>query len=277
MALKELIIKLFPGIYIQKNFSELEKTDFSNYRKNNTEPELLLLPYLLKRDKLFIDVGSNKGAFLFLASKILQPDLIFGFEPNPMLFNKIRNVFKEIKIFNCALSDKTGSAVLTIPYTEQQPDDSLGTLNTSEVNNNAFNFKVELKTLDTCTTEFGSKIPGLIKIDVEGHELDVLKGAEALIKKHQPILIVEIEQRHHDVPVKNIIENLVKQFSYTVYYFLPLQNKLVNFNADTTIYQDKKDFGTINYVNNFIFIVPSKETDQLVDTINSEIEKQTGK
>src|ERR1700710_2352342 len=102
MTLKETIIKLFPSIYTKKNFSELKSASFKNYRQKNIEPELLLLPYLIKKEETFIDVGSNKGLFLFLAQKFLKPVHIFGFEPNPILFNKIKNVFKHITIHNIA-------------------------------------------------------------------------------------------------------------------------------------------------------------------------------
>jgi len=273
MAIKEFVIKLFPGIYIKKNFSDLKKATFLNYKEKNVEPELLLLPFLIKKSSAFIDIGSNKGLFLFSALRFLDPSQIFGFEPNPLLFKKIKNVFKKISIFNCALSDKNGEAVLTIPFTKDQPDDSLGNIDNSEISENAFNFKVNLRTLDDCEKNLSGKTIGLIKIDVEGHELDVIKGAEKMIQKYQPNLIVEIEQRHHKENVKKIIEDLMQKFSYRVYYFLPVQNKLIDFSAETFIYQETADFGTINYVNNFIFISLKNEPDNLIAKINSEIGK----
>jgi FkbM family methyltransferase len=273
MALKELIIKLFPSLYIKKNFSELNHSHFGNYKQKNIEPELLMLPYLLKPNQAFIDVGSNKGLFLFSALKFLKPSNIFGFEPNPVLFKKIKNVFKGIKIFNLALANKNGEAILTIPFTQNQPDDSLGTLNNNEVNENAFNFKVKVKTLDECVNEYSIKNIGLIKIDVEGHELDVIEGAKETIKKHLPTLIVEIEQRHHQEKIEKILADIIAQFNYDLYYFLPSTNKIISYAQQPIIHQHTNDFGTMNYVNNFIFIPSKNNPETLMLKMNSDIEK----
>jgi FkbM family methyltransferase len=274
MNIKEIIIKLFPFLYIKKNFSRLAGAAFSNYRERNIEPELLLLKYFLKEGKSFVDVGSNKGLFLFMASGVLPPGAIYAFEPNPQLYNKIRHVFRKINLFRIALSSRSGSAVLTVPFTGSHPDDSLGNILNAEIKNNAFNFQVDLKRLDDLEKEFGNTGVGLIKIDVEGHELDVIKGAEHVLRKHQPILIVEIEQRHHSEPVTRIVDKLMSSFQYSCFYFLPSANRLINFSDQPEIHQHKKDFGGINYVNNFIFIASVHQPENLVKKINSDIEQQ---
>ncbi len=271
MPIKKIIIKLFPRIYIKKNFSDLGHATFSNYHQKNIEPELLLLPYLLKKNEGFVDVGSNKGSFLFSASGFLQPGSIFAFEPNPVLFNKIKSVFKKVNIFNIALSDKSGEAVLTVPFTGDQPDDSLANINSSEISANAFNFKVKVKKLDDCLSDLRDPVIALIKIDVEGHELDVLKGAHKTIEKYLPTLIVEIEQRHHTEKVEGIIDGLSKKYGYSVYYFFPARDQLISFVAEPVIHQDLNHLGTNNYVNNFIFISNKNDPDALIKHINSEI------
>ncbi len=277
MPVKKIIIKLFPSLYIKKNFSDLDKATFLNYRQTQIEPELLLLPFLVKKEKGFVDVGSNKGAFLFSALKFLKPGNIFGFEPNPVLYNKIRFVFKQVTIFNVALSDRSGEAVLTIPFTQNQPDDSLGTINGVEVSGNAFNFKVPLKTLDDCLEPFSKTNIGLIKIDVEGHELDVINGAQKIIQNNLPVLIVEIEQRHHQTKIEKIIEGFCSKYNYKAFYFFPNKNQIFGFNNEPVVYQDLRDFGTSNYVNNFIFIAQKNKPDELIADINSQIAKLTKK
>ena len=77
--------------------------------------------------------------------------------------------------------------------------------------------KIELKRLD----DVYSGIPGLIKIDVEGHELEVLQGAEQTIRKHSPNIYIEIF---------NIDTNPVTQFldelGYVMYNSFPDSNYL---------------------------------------------------
>jgi FkbM family methyltransferase len=272
MSLKQFVIKLFPGLYIRKNFSYLDNADFSNYRKKNIEPELLLLKYFLKPGKNFIDIGSNKGLFLYVASDLMSPSHIYGFEPNPVLCEKIRSVFKKVKLYNCALSDKPGRAVLNIPFTGSEPDDSLASIRPENSKNNAFSFEVAVKTLDDLMKEIPGDT-GLIKIDVEGHEMDVIKGAKKFLTERKPVLIVEIEQRHHAKPVKELLHHISTKYDYKVCHFVPRLNRLVDLSEDPQIYQDTRDFGTINYVNNFIFIPALKDPGQMIQKINSEIDK----
>jgi hypothetical protein len=49
---------------------------------------------------------------------------------------------------------------------------------------------------------------GLIKIDVEGAELGVLEGAVETLRRFRPLLLVEIEQRHHRAPIGGVFERL---------------------------------------------------------------------
>ena len=59
---------------------------------------------------------------------------------------------------------------------------------------------------------------GFIKIDVEGHEKNVLEGAKNLIKKNMPNLLVEIEERHSQLKVEDTI-NFINKLGYKSYFF----------------------------------------------------------
>ena len=82
------------------------------------------------------------------------------------------------------------------------------------VNNEFITCKVKTAKLDDILTN--NKI-GLIKIDVEGHEKNVLKGGINLIKKCKPNLLIEIEERHSKERVDNTI-NFINNFGYKSYY-----------------------------------------------------------
>ena len=58
---------------------------------------------------------------------------------------------------------------------------------------------------------------GFIKIDVEGHEQNVLIGGQALIKENKPVMVIEIEERHTKKPIKDTI-NFIKNLNYDCYY-----------------------------------------------------------
>ena len=84
-------------------------------------------------------------------------------------------------------------------------------------NNQFDNFKevkVEIKKLDD--VKIVNKI-GFIKIDVEGHELEVIEGAKNTIINNMPILLIEIEKRHTKEPVEKSI-NHIRKIGYECYF-----------------------------------------------------------
>ena len=98
-------------------------------------------------------------------------------------------------------------------------------------------FNVETKKLDNFN--FFNKI-SFIKIDVEGHETEVIKGSLNIINKHKPILLVEIEETHTK---KNVTEtlNYINSLGYESFFYN--NNELLNTN----------NLDDLNKFNNYIF------------------------
>lgn len=107
--------------------------------------------------------------------------------------------------------------------------------------------KVEMNTLDNILQEV---IPGrpvkMVKIDVEGHELNVLKGAENTLRKYTPHLILEIN--HPAMAQNNVtyldILHFLEQFSYSFYFIDPHSADWIRFGRKPTFkpiktYQEK--------------------------------------
>ncbi len=272
MGLKNLIISVFPSLYINKHFTDLKNADITNYKDYHLEPELFLLSYFLNRDESFVDVGSNKGLYVFQAKTIVEPERIFAFEPNPTLASRLRSVFKKVVVSEIALSSEKGNAILSIPFTNSDPDDSLAKVTEKEVKANAFNFPVQLNTLDNMSAELKMSKVGLIKIDVEGNELKVLEGASNTLVKFRPNLLVEIEERHHQLQLHSLINEVCSHFNYIAYYFSPSQNKICTYNAEMFKHQKIEDFGTYQYINNFFFVPSEKDPEIFISRINSKIE-----
>ena len=82
---------------------------------------------------------------------------------------------------------------------------------------------------------------GFIKIDVEGHEKNVLQGAKNLIKKNKPNLLVEIEERHSQLKVEDTI-NFINNLGYKSYFF------------DGTDIKSTQIIKSFNSIRNYIFI-----------------------
>ena len=93
-----------------------------------------------------------------------------------------------------------------------------------------------------------------IKIDVEGNEFKTVKGAENTIKKYKPTLMIEIEQRHHQEPIWNFIEE-IKNWGYTANF---LERSTLSIAPLTQEIIEKQNAENVKkhqqYINNIIFI-----------------------
>lgn len=241
----------------------------------NEESDLLLMEHFLTSGDVYFDVGANSGMFLYKASQLTDESNIFAFEPIPRLYIVLKKIFKKANVFQIAFSNAVQSGVsFKIPVIKNQKYYSRGTLNTSyieEGENDSKSIKVDISTIDKFIEEKGLNRVDMIKIDVEGHEFDVIKGAANTLKNLAPILQVEIEQRHHTYPISEIID-FIKRVGYECYYFNPELYKLMLLEVDPTSLQKKGDFKTINYINNFYFGKHGKLGSKNADIINMEIE-----
>jgi FkbM family methyltransferase len=144
------------------------------------------------------DVGSNVGSLAesFLDNKAKTCHL---FEPAPLLMDMCRTRFEGRKnvVFNqVGVSDKPGR-LENVDFAESWVLRPQGELPNLRVSPGAMElqperFDVELITLDDYLKSVGIRSLGLLKIDVEGYEFRVLKGASKLISKLKPVILLEL-------------------------------------------------------------------------------------
>lgn len=167
-----------------------------------------------------IDVGANVGYTTCLMLDCLQGQgQLMSFEPLPELFSILKeNVGttgeRNAELKNIALSDHVGEAVLTLPV-DFGNNDGIATLQNTAAGKK---IKVTTSTLDALNFSYQIR---LMKLDVEGHELSVLKGAEESFKKNlfEYIIFEELEGYKNSQAAKFLEERgykiykLVKGFS----------------------------------------------------------------
>ena len=231
--------------------SYLLKKRAERFYKKQTEREIYYLPNLINKSLASVDIGVYRGVYSYFLSK--ESEYVYAFEANPLLIKKLKKGFqkyKNITIENLAISSSQGFTNLKIPFRNQIIDYSdyeelyqLGTATIHEKNNLAnTDFKTfEIEKMNLDSYRFDHKI-GFIKIDVEGHELDIIKGAKNLILKDKPNLMVEIEQKHTGIPNIEIIKE-IKELDYECYF---LNN---HFRLEVVNQQNIKTISN----NNFIF------------------------
>jgi FkbM family methyltransferase len=139
-----------------------------------------------------IDVGANVGIYALSWAASHADVTVDCFEPNPAVRNRLaRNVAlnrltTRIRLHSEALSDHAGTATL-------YASDDMSSLNKGVyTGGRAEPTEVPLARLDDVLNIEGPRV-SLIKIDVQGHELEVLRGADALVSHYRPALILEHE------------------------------------------------------------------------------------
>lgn len=156
------------------------------------EAELRILPFLIDPRRTAVDAGANKGVYTYWLERLAAH--VHAYEPNPKMFKVLKSgVGARASVHPAALSDQNGTFNLRIPKTARGTySNQGGSLNHQKVGQHYGEVAVATHRLDD------QKISniGFIKIDVEGHEMAVLDGAQASIERDRPTLLIEMEQRH---------------------------------------------------------------------------------
>jgi FkbM family methyltransferase len=151
-----------------------------------------------------LDIGSHKAGYLYFMARHAGPGgKVIAFEPQEELYRyliRIKNLCKwdYVHVENIAISDDNGMATLFVPENKRKKDTSCPgatiarSFNASDYVSAA---TVVTETLDSYCSRMKIS-PDFIKIDVEGNELNVLRGALATLKRCSPKIHIEIEARH---------------------------------------------------------------------------------
>lgn len=241
------------------------------------DPEAKLVSYL-GIEPVVLDIGANTGFYSTVLEDVVGPASLYIFEPLPHLATYLKEKFRNAHIFDLAVSDHEGEANIRIPYIDGNRFDTRATLNThSEQNQTGFDeVTIRLSTLDKIVKQLQLESVGLVKIDVEGHELELLNGGVETLSRFKPLVLIEIESRHHQYPITHIFSRF-EEIGYRGYYINPETFELLgtdqfDANRDQNIeYLKSRNF--LRYLNNFFFVHSAQENDfvsKVVDFLRSE-------
>tara|TARA_B100001250_G_scaffold10270_1_gene8938 strand:+ start:872 stop:1684 length:813 start_codon:yes stop_codon:yes gene_type:complete len=230
--------------------SFLLKRRAERYLKKQTEPEILILEDLVSQGQASIDIGVYRGMYSYHLLK--YSEFVYAFEANSLLIDKIKKSFKNnnnIKIENLAISSSSGTTKLKIPIRdenvehdhEQKYQLGIASIHAGNDLDNLNYHSIDVKKITLDQYHFQHKI-GFIKIDVEGHELDIIRGGKNLLERDKPNLLVEIEERHTGLAPQLVIRE-IKNLGYQCY--------ILNQEFELEVINEKEDFNFNN--NNFIF------------------------
>ena len=155
-----------------------------------------IMRIVLEEDSSFIDVGCYRGNFLIEANKFAPSGAHIGFEPIPEIYTKVIKTLGGVNdIRQLGLSDERGET--TFNYVKSNPLYSGIKKRSYPGKESIEELVIKVYTLDHQL--FQSPRVDLIKIDVEGAELNVLKGGINTITKFNPVIVFEYEQGASDV------------------------------------------------------------------------------
>jgi FkbM family methyltransferase len=221
--------------------------------------DIQLAVSLCDADRASLDIGADVGQFTI--AMLASSRSVIAFEPRPTQARELASMFHAVgaavQVEAVALSDQPG--VTSMRVVESEPgrstidtNNALGDVSGGDVQS----IDVPVKRLD----DLQLNDVGLIKIDVEGHELAVLRGAVDTLARNRPAIVVEAEERHHPDAVAEIT-TLLTGLGYKGYFELDDVRRPIE-DFDPAQHQNPANVGDRDndwaprgvYVNNFAFV-----------------------
>ena len=242
---KALLKDRFPSIWLHWHFM---------HRPKSAERELEYLHRVIPKGAVTVDVGANCGLYTRQLARLSKQ--VHAFEPSRQMARLLRRTSaSNVSVHEIALSDHNGDAELFIPQGDDGLVYGLASLEPrADSSANLVSTHVPTARLDAIVHQDVA----FVKIDVEGHELNVLNGAVELLERCQPVFLVEAEDRHRAAATRSVFE-FFRNKSYRG-FFLKDDDVIA---ADQFRAEDLQDTEALQpdggrktgqcYVNNFFF------------------------
>lgn len=232
--IKKIFISAYKKFFVRKRFYKLHRyllnialwgTGFFNGENFYLSGEDYVLK-LLKRyystlvDNItMLDVGASIGEYATILRNFFPQAVIFAFEPHPVNFKKLQEISKNASIIpiNCAVS--LGESEITL-YSHSENNVSCGSLYQIKHQSNS-KTQVKVISLDRFFDDYRVNHVQFIKIDTEGNELNIVKGAKQLIEDGK-IDFIQFEFNSMNVLSRSFFDDFSKLLpQYHLYRMLP--------------------------------------------------------
>ena len=224
--IRRIVTKILP----EQAVLMLKKIYYRSYLEHlsESEPDLIVVKHLVRAGDCVIDIGANVGTYTLALARMVSPTgCVWSFEPIPETFSILRsNVasfrLQNVKAFDVALSSSDGSVIMEIPDWAGGGENYYQSriVGPSSTQAGLKRVVVTSKQLDEFFMDLAGKRLAFVKIDVEGHEFDVLRGAERVLQHHRPAMLVEASGNPDgsDGAVVSVFRLLVNM-GYAPYWF----------------------------------------------------------
>jgi FkbM family methyltransferase len=247
------------------------------YRWRVDPAEIRFVCRSLEPGQVAVDIGCHKGAYTYWMRRCVGVSgAVYAFEPQPKQVAYLREAFSAMRYDNVAIvpkavSNRCGEMPLHMPTgagkthaaTLELRSEERGARgecrNDSEAHSSLldpYSLHVSVTTLDAFFAD-EPRGPNFLKIDVEGHELAVLEGAQKTLEVHRPTILVECEARHRaDGDVRPVFEFLESLGYHGSFFLHRTRRPLAEFDAAVHQRIDASNPEQLptTYVNNFAFV-----------------------
>jgi len=219
-----------------------------------------------KPGDVVVDVGASAGLYACELARLVGPrGRVHAIEPDPASVSRLdalRRAWPNITVHPVAVSERSGTATLHVPVVAGRRVGALASLSvpTWRAGVHHATVAVDLKPLD-CILD-GRRV-SFVKVDVEGHELAVFRGATETLRS-LPAVLVEIEQRHQQTDIRSTFDFL-ESMGYAGY---ALRERALTPLAEFDVARDQLAFVTEaeqcgamppGYVHDFLFVRPGTD------------------
>ena len=192
------------------------------------ESELAFMTKLIKTGDIILDIGANYGLYTIrFASLVGNMGKVFAFEPTPDTATFLQrtvndNGLNNVDIIPYALSSKCGISNFFV-----NDNSELNSLTANKKNSKSVT--VSVQTLDSIKDEFEDTCVNFVKLDAEGEEANIIRGAEWFIKKHDPLFMFEFK---HGSRINNELLEVFTAKNFKLLQLVPGLNALLPINVE---------------------------------------------
>jgi FkbM family methyltransferase len=175
---------------------------------------------LTEPSSLVLDIGANIGAHaLHLANLVGPKGRVMAFEPTDFAFRKLRrnldlnpSLAARVQAFHCFLTASDGVSVPKAIYSSWPLAAEAG-LHAKHLGREMPTESAQARSLDSVLNEFADRKVQLVKLDVDGFECDVLRGATMMLREMRPIFVMEL--------APYLLEERGASLEQLLFYFVP--------------------------------------------------------
>ena len=164
------------------------------------------------------DLGANVGVFSFTAAYFAgSRGSVLSVEPDPFLAQLIMRTesnpqmgYAPVSVVTAAISSESGSAILEVPERSRASNAIIGKSECTQRGGVRERLEVRVVTADQLATRYSK--PSVVKMDIEGSELDALLGGKEIFPKERPVFLMEVQQKN-----KTGVTEILRGWGYCFY------------------------------------------------------------